>query len=128
MAGIPDFGGQVIAPGDSGYDEARKLSNAMWDKRPALIARCGSVADVVAAVKHGRKEGLDTAVRCGGHNGAGLGSVDDGLLIDLSGLKSVDVDPKAKTVRAGGGWGLGEVDSGTGQHGLATANRIRSTP
>jgi FAD/FMN-containing dehydrogenase len=127
MAGIPDFGGKVIAPGDSEYDEARKLSNAMWDKRPAVIARCGSVADVVAAVKYGRKEGLDTAVRCGGHNGAGLGSVDDGLLIDLSGLKSVDVDPKAKTVRAGGGCVWGEVDSETGKHGLATPSGIIST-
>src|SRR6266702_4612467 len=102
MASIPDFGGQVIALGDSEYDEARKLNNAMWDKRPALIARCGSTADVVAAVAYGHKEGLDTAVRGGGHNGAGLGSVDDGLVIDLSGLKSVSVDPKARTVRVAG--------------------------
>jgi len=110
MAGIPDFNGQVIRPGDPEYDEARKLNNAMWDKRPALIARCANTADVVAAVNYGRREGLITAVRCGGHNGAGLGSVDDGLVIELSGLKTVDVDPNAKTVRVGGGCVWGEVD------------------
>jgi FAD/FMN-containing dehydrogenase len=124
---IPDFGGQVIAPDDSGYDEARKLNNAMWDKRPALIARAGSTADVVAAVKYGGKEGLETAVRCGGHNGAGLGSVDGGLVIDLSGLKSVNVDPKARTVRVAGGNVWGDVDKETGKHGLATPSGIIST-
>jgi len=127
MAGIPDFSGQVIAPGDSGYDAARALNNAMWDKRPALIARCSSTADVAAAVNYGRNEGLDTAVRCGGHNGAGLGSVDGGLVIDLSGLKSVKVDPKARTVRVAGGNVWGEVDSETGKHGLATPSGIIST-
>jgi FAD binding domain/Berberine and berberine like len=127
MAGIPDFGGQVIAPGDPEYDEARKLNNAMWDKRPALIARCASTADVVAAVKYGHTAGLNTAVRCGGHNGAGLGSIDDGLVIELSGLKTVDVDPKARTVRVGGGCVWGEVDSATGKHGLATPSGIIST-
>ncbi len=127
MAGIPDFGGQVITPGDPEYDEARKLNNAMWDKRPALIARCANTADVVAAVNYGRKEGLNTAVRCGGHNGAGLGSVDDGLVIELSGLKTVDVDPKAKTVRVGGGCVWGEVDGATGKHGLASPSGIIST-
>jgi FAD/FMN-containing dehydrogenase len=127
MAGIPDFNGQVIRPGDPEYDEARKLNNAMWDKRPALIVRCASTADVVAAVNYGRKEGLITAVRCGGHNGAGLGSVDDGLVIELSGLKTVDVDPNAKTVRVGGGCVWGEVDGATGKHGLASPSGIIST-
>jgi hypothetical protein len=127
MTNIPDFSGQVIAPGDSEYDEARALNNAMWDKRPALIARCGSTADVVAAVKYGLNAGLNTAVRCGGHNGAGLGSVDDGLVIDLSGLKSVEVDPKAKTVRVSGGSVWGEVDKETGKHGLAAPSGIIST-
>src|SRR6266446_8314512 len=99
----------------------------MWDKRPALIARCGSTADVVATVNYGRKEGLATAVRCGGHNGAGLGSVDGGLVINLSGLKSVEVDPQARTVRVAGGCVWGDVDGETGKHGLATPSGIIST-
>src|SRR5258708_5659937 len=127
MAGIPDFGGQVIAPGDSGYDEARALNNAMWDKKPALIARCATTADVVAAVNYGRKEGLDTAVRCGGHHGAGLGSVGGGVVIHLSGLKSGPVDPKAPTVRPAGGNVWGEDDRETGKHGLAAPSGIIST-
>ena len=123
MTGIPDFGGQVIAPGDSEYDEARKLNNAMWDKRPALIARCASTADVVAAVKYGHTAGLNTAVRCGGHNGAGLGSVDDGLVIELSGLKTVDVDPKARTVRVGRRLRLGRGRQRDGQARSGDAER-----
>src|SRR3954465_12388612 len=83
--------GSVTRPEDSDYDEVRALYNAMIDKRPALIARCADVDDVVAAVNFGRGEGLDIAIRCGGHNGPGLGSVDDGLVIDLSGLKEISV-------------------------------------
>src|ERR687888_2114261 len=83
--------GGLTTPEDSNYDEVRALYNAMIDKRPALIARCASTDDVVAAVNFGRERGLDIAIRGGGHNGPGLGSVDDGLMIDLSGLKTITV-------------------------------------
>jgi len=119
--------GDVIRPEDSNYDEARALFNAMIDKRPALIARCADVDDVVSAVNFGRDSGLDIAIRCGGHNGPCLGSVDDGLMIDLSGLKSIEVDADARTARVGGGCLLGEIDAATHEHGLATPGGIIST-
>src|SRR5579864_3378332 len=119
--------GQVIAPDDREYDEARKLYNAMFDKRPALIARCADVDDVVAAVRFGREKGLDTAIRCGGHNGAGLGSVDDGLVIDLRGLNDIRVDADERIAHVGGGCLLNEVDAATHEHGLATPAGIIST-
>jgi hypothetical protein len=95
--------GQLIQPTDNNYDEARKLYNAMIDKRPLLIARCADVADVISAVRFGRDNNLLTAIRCGGHNGPGLGSCDDGLVIDLSLMKGVCVDPANRTISAGGG-------------------------
>ncbi len=119
--------GSVVRPTDPQYDEVRALYNAMIDKRPALIAQCADVDDVVAAVNFGREHGLDIAVRGGGHNGGGLGSVDFGLLIDLSGLNTVEVDPDARTVRIGGGALLGDVDAATHEHGLATPAGIIST-
>src|SRR5437016_170333 len=79
--------GGVITPSDEGYEQARQVYNGMIDKRPAVIVRCVDVADVIAAVGFGREQGLDTAIRGGGHNGGGLGTVDDGLVIDLSGLR-----------------------------------------
>src|SRR2546430_16331169 len=94
--------GELTRPQDSNYDEARALYNAMIDKRPALIARCASTADVVSAVNFGREHGLDIAIRCGGHNGPGLGSVDDGLVIDLSRLKGVSGAPEAEKAGIGG--------------------------
>jgi len=112
--------GGVTRPGDADYDEVRALYNAMIDKKPALIARCADVDDVVAAVNFGRENGLDIAIRGGGHNGGGLGSVDDGLMIDLSGLKEIEVDPEGRTVTIGGGCLLREVDAATAEHGLAT--------
>src|SRR2546430_234304 len=118
--------GELTRPQDSNYDEARALYNAMIDKRPALIARCASAADVVSAVNFGREHGLDIAIRCGGHNGPGLGSVDDGLVIDLSGLKSISVDPEAKTAVIGGGRLLREVDPATHGHGLAPPRGVIS--
>src|SRR5262245_46838322 len=101
------FEGQIILPGDGGYDECRQVFNAMHDKRPALIARCGSAADVVAAVNFARQHGLEVAVRSGGHSVAGLSVCEDGILIDLAGLKNIEIDPEARTARAGGGvlWG-----------------------
>jgi len=119
--------GGVTRPDDSDYDEVRTLYNAMIDKRPALIVRCADRDDVVAAVNFGREEGLDIAIRCGGHNGPGLGSVDDGLVIDLSGLKSVSVDPDSATATIGGGCLVGDVDAATHEHGMAAPAGIIST-
>ncbi len=119
--------GSLVRPGDPDYDEARALFNAMIDKRPALIARCTDVDDVVSAVNFGRDQGLDIAIRCGGHNGPGLGSVDDGLVIDLSGLKSIEVDPEARTAKVGGGSLLKDIDAATHEHGLAAPAGIIST-
>jgi len=109
------------------YQEARRLYNAMIDKRPLLIARCADVADVIAAVKFGRENGLPIAVRGGGHNGPGLGSVDDGLVIDLSTMKGVRVDPKNMTARVGPGCISGEVDHATQAFGQAVPFGIVST-
>jgi FAD/FMN-containing dehydrogenase len=95
--------GQVVTPDDAGYDDARAIYNAMIDRRPAVIARCRSVADVQAALDAGRRAGLPIAVRGGGHNGPGFGSVDDGLVVDLSPMNEVVVDPGARTVRVQGG-------------------------
>src|SRR6266516_1929766 len=119
--------GSLIRQGDPDYDEVRALYNAMIDKRPALIARCADRDDVVAAVNFGREQGLDIAIRGGGHNGPGLGSVDDGLVIDLAGLKTITVDPDARTATIGGGCLLGDVDTARHEHGLATPGGIIST-
>jgi FAD/FMN-containing dehydrogenase len=117
----------VIAQGDAGYDDARRIYNAMIDKRPALIARCADVADVIAAVRFGREAGLDVAVRGGGHNGAGLGLVDDGLVIDLSPMRGVRVDPDARTAQVAGGARIGDLDHAAHAFGLATPAGIMST-
>lgn len=123
-----DFAGDVIRPDDSGYDEARKIYNGMIDKRPAVIARCASTEDVAAAVNFARESGLVVAVRSGGHSVAGMSIADDGLLIDLSGMKSVDVDTGAKTARAGAGVLWGEFDKATQEHGLHTpGGRVTTT-
>src|SRR5690606_8020473 len=111
--------GDVIQPADPGYEEARKLYNGMIDKRPALIARCTDVADVMAALAFGREHDLLIAVRGGGHNGPGLGSCDDGLVIDLSPMKGVRVDPEQRTVRVGPGCTQADVDHATHAFGLA---------
>ena len=121
------FGGRLIGPDDSDYDEARSLFNAMFDKRPALIARCATAGDVAKTVAFAREHGLPIAIRGGAHNGAGLGSVDDGVVIDLSLMRDVEVDPDARTVRVGGGCTWGEVDAATNEHGLATPSGIIST-
>jgi hypothetical protein len=121
------FDGDVIRPDDRAYDEARKIHNGMIDKRPALIAQCVGPDDVAKAVAFAREQDLLLAVRGGGHNGAGLGICDDGVVIDLSGLNDVEVDPQARTVRVGGGCTWGEVDRATNEHGLATPSGIIST-
>ena len=121
------FRGQLLGPSDDGYEEARKVYNGMIDKRPRLIAKCTDVADVVTAVNFARDNGIVVAVRGGGHNGGGLGLVDDGLVIDLSRLNDVQVDAQARTVRVGGGATWGEVDRATGEFGLATPAGTIST-
>ena len=119
--------GDVIRPGDPGYDEARQVYNAMIDKRPALIARCTDAGDVIAAVNLARDNGLLVAIRGGGHNGPGLGICDDGLVIDLASLKGVRVDPVRRTARVAGGCTWAEVDHATHAFGLATPSGIIST-
>ena len=119
--------GTLIGRTDPGYDAARKLYNGMIDRRPVLIARCADIADVIAAVQFGREQKLPIAIRGGGHSGPGLGGVDDGLVIDLSAMKGVRVDPLSRTVRAGPGCTSGDVDHATGAFGLAVPFGIVST-
>jgi FAD/FMN-containing dehydrogenase len=121
------FSGQLLQPGDAGYEEARRVHNGLVDKRPALIARCRGVADVVDAVKLGRELGLEVAVRGGGHNVAGRATVDNGLMIDLALMKGIHVDPNPKTVRAQGGVTWGELNRETQLHGLAVTGGVVST-
>ncbi|MDQ2653842.1 MAG: FAD-binding oxidoreductase [Chloroflexota bacterium] len=119
--------GPVIQPGDPSYDEARAVYNAMIDKRPALIAQCTDVADVIAVVNLAREHGLPLAVRGGGHSGAGLGTVDDGIVLDLGLMHGVRVDPEARTARVEGGATLGELHHATFPFGLVTPSGIIST-
>jgi FAD/FMN-containing dehydrogenase len=121
------FAGELLGPGDRGYDDARKVYNAMIDRRPALIARCAGPPDVARAIGVARTHDLPLAVRGGGHNGAGLGVCDDGVVVDLSLLREIAVDARAGTVRVGGGCTWGEVDRATHDHGLATPGGIIST-
>jgi len=119
--------GSVIGRDHPEYEAARKLYNAMIDKSPLLIARCADVADIIAAVNFGRENKLTIAIRGGGHNGPGLGSVDDGLVIDLSTMKGVRVDPVARMVRVEPGCTSGDVDHATHAFGLAVPFGIVST-
>lgn len=119
--------GRVISPADPSYDQARKVYNGMIDRRPGLIACCADVADVIASVNLARENRLLVAVRGGGHNAGGLGVCDDGLVIDLSGIKYTHVDPAAKTIRVGGGCIWGDVDHAGHAFGLAVPTGIIST-
>jgi FAD/FMN-containing dehydrogenase len=119
--------GQIIERDDANFDEARTLYNGMIDKRPLAIAGCKDAADVMKVVGFGRENGLRIAIRCGGHNGPGLGSVDDGLVIDFSSIKGVRVDPLARTARVGAGCTQGDVDHATHAFGLAMPAGIIST-
>jgi FAD/FMN-containing dehydrogenase len=116
--------GEVITPEDGGYEEARKVYNGMIDKRPAAVVRCAGSADVAAVIRVARDEGLDLSVRGGAHSAPGFGTNDGGLVIDLSGLQEVVVDPDARTARAGGGTTWAVFNDATNAHGLATTGGI----
>jgi len=121
------FAGRLLPPTDDAYDEARRVHNGLIDKRPALIAQCRGMADIVDAVQLARRLQLDVAVRGGGHNVAGRATIDGGLIIDLSPMKGIHVDAKAHTARAEGGVTWGEFNRETQLHGLATTGGVVST-
>src|SRR3954463_463039 len=122
------FAGTLIQPGDGEYDEARKVWNGMFDRHPALVARCTSTADVAAAVNFARDNGMAVAVRGGGHSAMGYGTRDHGIVVDLSGGRKVDAHPEARTARADGGATWGDFDAATQEHGLAvTGGRFSNT-
>jgi FAD/FMN-containing dehydrogenase len=121
------FGGQLLQPADSGYEEARRVHNGLVNKRPAMIARCAGVADIADAVNVARKLNLEVAVRGGGHNVAGRATLDGGLMIDLAPMKGIHVDPKAGTARAQGGVTWAEFNRETQLYGLATTGGVVSS-
>ena len=124
---LTGFEGQLLGPDTEGYERARGVYNAMIDKRPALIARCADADDVARVVRYAAERGLLLAVRGGGHNGAGLGTCDGGIVAELTALREIRVDPRQRTVRVGGGCTWGQVDQATSEHGLATPSGIIST-
>jgi FAD/FMN-containing dehydrogenase len=121
------FHGDVLRPDSDGYDTARKVWNGMIDRRPAVIARCKSVGDVQSAIRLGRENDVPIAIRGGGHNAAGLAVCDDGIVIDLGGMRDVVVDPERRVARAGGGATWGDFDRATAAHGLATTGGLISS-
>ena len=121
------FRGQLVAQNDPAYDEHRKIWNGSIDRRPALIARCAGVADVIAAVGFGRRTGLPVAVRSGGHSFPGICVADDALVIDLGPMRGIRVDPQARTARVQAGVLLGELDRETQEFGLAAPAGIVTT-
>jgi FAD/FMN-containing dehydrogenase len=121
------FAGELVGPEDPGYETARAVFNAMIDRRPALIARCAGAADVAETIAFARRHDLLLAVRGGGHSGGGLGVCDDGVVLDLSLMQAVEVDPGARTVRVGGGCTWNQVDAATHKAGLATPSGIVGT-
>ncbi|MDM0028997.1 FAD-binding oxidoreductase [Variovorax saccharolyticus] len=116
--------GRVVQAGEAGYDDSRRVYNAMIDRFPKFIVQCRDVADVIRSVDFAREHSLLLAVRGGGHNGGGLGTCDDGLVIDLSGLKGIRVDAQARSVRVEGGCTWGDVDHATHAFGMATPSGI----
>src|SRR5712691_10986552 len=122
------FSGDLLEPGDDGFEQARRIHNGLIDRRPALIARCRNTADVADAVRFAQDQGLEICIRGGGHNVAGRAVVDDALMIDLSPMRGIHVDPDARTVRAQGGALWRELNRETAAHGLAvTGGAISST-
>jgi FAD/FMN-containing dehydrogenase len=119
--------GVVITPGDEGYEQARRVYNAMIERRPALVVRCANAGDVMSAVRFAAEHDLDLAVRGGGHSAAGFGTNDGGVVVDLSGMRSVRVDPANATARAEGGATWADFDAATHVFGLASTGGIIST-
>ncbi|HCO01832.1 MAG TPA: oxidoreductase, partial [Actinobacteria bacterium] len=119
--------GEVIGPDDEGYEEARKVYNAMIDRRPGVVVRCANAGDVIAAVNFARENQLALAVRGGGHSVPGFGTCDDGVVIDFSRMRGVRVDPATRTARAEGGATWGDFNAATNAFGLATTGGIIST-
>ena len=123
-----EFSGEILRPEDRDYEDARKVFNAMVDRRPALIACCADPIDVVTALRFGRENEIPIAVRSGGHSASGVSVCDDGVLIDLRGMNRIDIDPVAKIARVGGGALVGELDAATQAHGLHTpSGRVTTT-
>jgi FAD/FMN-containing dehydrogenase len=120
------FRGALLRPSEEGYDEARRVWNGSVDRKPALIARCAGADDAAIAVRYARDRGLAVSVKGGGHSIAGLSVCDDGLMIDLSLMKAISVDPDARTATAAGGVLWGELDRATQAHGLATTGGVIS--
>jgi FAD/FMN-containing dehydrogenase len=120
------FGGEILRPGDDGYDTARALWNGDHDRRPALIARPSDAAQVASAIRFGRESNLELAIRGGGHSFAGHGVCDDGLMIDLSAMRAVTVDPVTRRARCGGGTTWADLDAATQEHGLAVTGGVIS--
>jgi FAD/FMN-containing dehydrogenase len=119
--------GEIIVPGDTGYDDARSVHNGMSDRRPASVIRVANAGDVMSTVHYARENGLDLAIRGGGHSAPGFGTVDDGVVIDFSRMRSVRVDPRAMTARADAGVTWGDFNSATYAFGLATPGGVIST-
>jgi FAD/FMN-containing dehydrogenase len=124
---LADLSDRIVGPGDAGYDEARAVHNGMIDRHPAVLVRCASSEEVARCIAFARNHDTAIAVRGGGHNGGGLGVVDDGLVIDLAGMEDVVVDPESDRVRVGGGCTWGQVDRATAEYGRATPSGIIST-
>jgi FAD/FMN-containing dehydrogenase len=124
---LADLNGRMVGPGDPGYDDARAVHNGMIDRHPAVLVRCRSADDVARSIAFARAHEARIAVRGGGHNGGGLGVVDDGIVIDLAGMAEVVVDPDSDNVRVSGGCTWGDVDRVTAEYGRATPSGIIST-
>ncbi len=127
LAVLEGFAGQLLRPGDEGYEDARRVHNGLVDKRPALIARCLGVADIAAAVRLGREQNLEVSVRGGGHNVAGKAATDGGVMVDLALMRGIYVDPAARTARAQGGVTWAQLNRETQVHGLAVTGGVVST-
>src|SRR5690606_22102822 len=121
------FKGNIVLPGDAAYESTRRIWNAMIDKRPAVIARCASTSDVILGVNFAKDNDLILAVRGGGHNIAGSAICDDGIVIDLSQMQTVNVEPGKRRATVDGGATLADFDAATQAHGLATPLGINST-
>ena len=127
LAGLEGFSGEILRPGEAGYDEARRLFNGLIDKRPAVIARCLGEADIADAIAFAREAGLEISIRGGGHSVAGRSVTEGGMMIDLSLMKGVHVDPSARTARAQPGVNWAQLNRETQLHGLAVTGGVIST-